>query len=110
MQPDLWTREPGWLARPHTRLERRFAAFHATHPHIYRELEARALALVGKGAPRLGVKALWESMRYDAAVRSDDRPWKLNNSYTALYARLLIHHHPQLADVIETRARKERAA
>lgn len=108
VQPDLWTAaaDPPWLQWPTTKLERRFAEFHKRNPHIYVELERRALALVGKGAHRIGVKALWEVLRYDAAVRSDDRPWRLNNSYTALYARLLIARRPELAEVIETRERR----
>lgn len=109
MQPDLWTTaaDPQWLLWPTTKLERRFAEFHRANPHILAELERRALALVGVGAPRVGVKAIWEAMRYDALVRTDSRDWKLNNSYTALYARLLIHRRPELADVIETRQRRE---
>lgn len=99
-----------WLADPRSDIERRFAEFHAKNPHILRELERRAMRLLEVGAPRIGVKALWESMRYDALVRTDARDWKLNNSYTACYARLLIDRNPQLAGVIETRRRHEVAA
>ena len=97
---------PAWLERPTTGLEARFKRFHDANPHIYEELEERAFALLRAGAGRIGVKALWEAMRYDAAVRTDSRDWKLNNSYTALYARLLLHRHPELSDVIETRRRR----
>lgn len=96
---------PAWLTSPRTPLERRFADFHARNPHILAELERRALRLLAVGASRIGVKALWESMRYDAMVRTDTREWKLNNDFTALYARLLIERNAQLATVIETRRR-----
>jgi hypothetical protein len=35
--------EPGWLTNPSTRLEREFAVFHASNPHVYEEFERRAL-------------------------------------------------------------------
>lgn len=83
----------------------KFADFHERNPHVYQAIEARALRLLASGARRIGVKAIWESLRVDAALRVDSRDWRLNNNYTACYARLLIERHPQLADVIETRAR-----
>ena len=101
---------PPWLVDPQTDIERKFADFHAKNPHILAELERRAIRLLQVGARRIGVKAIWESLRYDALIRTDTREWKLNNSYTASYARLLIDRNPQLADVIETRRRHESAA
>ncbi len=37
-------------------------------------------------------------------------PFKINNNHTSLYARLLIHRHPELKSVIELRVRKEDGA
>lgn len=100
---------PPWLADPRSPIERRFADFHARNHHILRELERRALALYHRGVTRISIALLWESMRYDALVRSDSRDYRLNNDYRALYARLLIDRNPQLAGVIETRRRHEAA-
>lgn len=77
----------------------RFEAYHQAHPQIYQLLEARALQLYRAGMPRIGAKALVEEVRGQVSGRVD-------NTYTAHYARLLISRHPQLAAVIETRARK----
>jgi hypothetical protein len=87
-------------------IQERFADFCERNPHILEELESRALLLRSRGARRIGVKAIWEAMRFDAMVRTDTRDFKLNNDFTALYARLLIERHPLLADVIETRERR----
>lgn len=112
VQPDLWTAaaDPHWLAWPITKLERRFAEFHAANPHVYAEFERRALQLYRAGAQRIGAKAIAERIRWDVHVRTLGDEYKLNNSFVSLYARLLIHRHPELADVIETRQRKEEAA
>lgn len=97
---------PDWLAEPSTRIERRFAEFHRANPHVYAEFERRALQLHRAGARRIGAKAIAERIRWDINIRTLGDEYKINNSYTALYARLLIHHHPELADVIELRRRK----
>ena len=89
-------------------LEQRFREFCDRNPHILHELERRALRLHAVGAPRIGVKAIYEAMRYDAAVRTDSTP-KLDNSFTALFARQLIAYHPELSSVIETRTRRGEA-
>lgn len=110
---DLFTGAPvpDWLAHPGSPLERRFRDFHEAHPDVYRELEARCFALLRAGRTRIGLKAVYEALRFDRLVRTDGpEPWKLNNSYTALYARLLLSEHPKLAGVIETRQRRRGAA
>jgi len=45
-------------------------------------------------------------MRYDHAIATRGEDLKLNNSYTAIYARLLLARCPELAEVIETRERR----
>lgn len=100
---------PDWLVEPSTRIERRFAEFHRANPHVYAEFERRALQLHRAGARRIGAKAIAERIRWDIYIRTLSDDYKINNSYVSLYARLLIHRHPQLADVIELRRRKEAA-
>lgn len=109
--PDLFAtaQDPPWLVWPHTRIERRFAHFHGANPHVYAEFERRAMELLCAGARRIGVKAIAERIRWDVHVRVLTEDYKINNSLVALYARLLIHRHPELAEVIELRQRKEAA-
>ena len=110
MNGDLFRSGFGPIMAPATPIEKRWRAFHLAHPYIGQELERRALQLRRAGAQRIGVKMLWESMRFDALVRSDDRPYAFNNDYAAIYSRWLIHNHPGLDDVIETRRRTEAVA
>lgn len=101
------SREPAWLVAPLSDLEKRFAAFHAENPHIYRELETRATREHERGSARLSIAKLAEQLRADYAVSSAGDAYKINNSYRALYARLLVHRHPALAGKFELRERRE---
>jgi len=94
---------PHWLRDPETDLEKRFADFHELNPHVYERLERMALSAIRRGVKRIGMKQLFEVLRWNSALRTAGEAWKLNNSYTSLYARLLIHHHPEMEAVIETR-------
>ena len=85
--------------------EERFEAFHAAHPEVYRELRRRAFLLQQRGWKRYSIKGIWEVMRFDFAM-SWGRPsggFKLNNNYTAYYARLLMEREPELEGFFETR-------
>jgi hypothetical protein len=98
-----------WQTKPVDRekltLEQRFEAFDAANPHVLEEMLRLARAELRAGETRIGVKALWELLREAIRVRKLGN-WKLNNSFTALYARRLIELEPALAGVIETRRRK----
>lgn len=87
------------------RHEREFWAFHAENPHIYEHLEHIALQLRRSGVTRWGIKALWEVCRYELALRTNSsaRSFRLNNNYTAHYARLLMDSNPDLEGFFETR-------
>lgn len=84
-------------------LEQRFEAFRKAHPEILSLLKAKALELKARGFKRYGIKALWEAMRYDLSVQAGEQPYKLDNSFTAPYARLLMQVEPRLQGFFETR-------
>lgn len=102
-------RRPLWLRNPQTAIEQDFAAFHRLNPAVYAELEARALRLHARGVRRIGIAMLFEVLRY-SQLETTGEEFKLNNSHRALYSRLLVHHHPELRDVIELRERREEGA
>lgn len=80
----------------------RFLAFDAEHPYVYRALERLTADRIAAGANRVGLKALFEDLRWQlpAGVRG------LNNSFTSLYARKLIEDHPHWASAFELRRRR----
>lgn len=83
-------------------LAQRFEAFHAINPQVYSAIERQALRLAAQGERRIGVKAIAEDLRRGRLATTGD-DWRINNSWPAFYARLLIAKHPQLAGVIEMR-------
>jgi hypothetical protein len=61
-----------------------------------------------KGYERFSAKAIFERLRwyYSFETTSDDE-FKLNNSYTALYARKAIADYPEFEGFFELRYRKD---
>jgi hypothetical protein len=83
----------------------RFEAFHARNPQVYGALRDMALELRRRGHRQYGIKALFEVLRFNAAMQTHGDPFKLNNNYTALYARLLMDNEPELVGFFELRRR-----
>lgn len=90
------------------RIERDFWAFHIANPRVYTELREHALELRRKGRTHYGIKALFEVVRFHRALQTTDKckEWKINNNYSALYARLLMDNEPELRDFFRTRIRR----
>lgn len=87
----------------HLTIAERFAAFHAANPHVADLLESLAAEWLGAGHKRVGVKQLVEQARWVTGVQTTGAPWKLDNTLTAHYARLLIERRPEWAEAIQTR-------
>ena len=86
-------------------IEERFRAFHRANPHVYVQLRKLALNYRRQGRQRGGMKMLFEVLRYQSGIRTRGEPYKLNNDFTALYARMLMAREPELAGFFETRER-----
>lgn len=85
--------------------EERFQAFHALNPQVYAELRKRALSYLRAGRRRESMKFLFEQLRRDSGLQTTGDPWKLDNTYTPFYARLLMDQEPELAGFFELRGR-----
>ena len=85
-------------------LQQRFERFHARNPHVYAALVAIARRMVKAGKSRIGIKQIYEVLRYERLIytRSDDGH-RLNNNFTSRYARLIIAQEADLSNVFETR-------
>jgi len=96
---DAWMREP-------TEADRQFLAFHEANPIVYATLARLARYARQRGRHRLGVKMLWERMRWELTIETDDATsdYKLNNNYHSRYARLLMETEADLAGMFELRA------
>ena len=89
--------------------EERFLAFHARHPEVYDHLVKLAREAKQKGQRKYGMKALFEILRWERDIHGlpDEKElWKLDNNFTAAYARLIMAQEHDLDGYFETRERK----
>ena len=87
-------------------LQTDFDAFHRANPGIYRELVKLARKGIEAGATKLGIKQLFEVLRWDKMIRTNSDIFKLNNNMTAAYARKIMAENPDLAGIFNTRRTK----
>lgn len=89
-----------------------FLRFHLAHPEIYAELLRLSRRAKASGRRRLGIRMLWEVMRWNLTVvtgrRSGrralgDDEFALNDHWPPFYARLLMSAHPELDGLFELR-------
>lgn len=100
-----WLVENVRLKIGHSLILRRFLAFHHNNPRVFDLLLRFAREIQHTNRRRFGMKALFERVRWELALTTtEDTGLKLNNNYTAYYARLLALFDPSLADFFTTRA------
>lgn len=100
----LPTVEPSANGNKHASIEERFNAFHAANPHVYAALRRLALQMRRAGHKQWSTKGAFEVLRWQYAMLTTDASgFKLNNIYTAPYARLLMQQEPELSGFFETR-------
>lgn len=85
--------------------ERRFREFHRNNPYVYAQLVKLARQAKAAGKNRVGIKMLFEVVRWYAFIDTTDRysDFKLNNNYHSRYARLIMEQESDLAGIFETR-------
>lgn len=82
--------------------------FHEENPHILREIADVALKVKTKGYVRWSIKAAYEVVRYNGAIATNGKTYKLNNNHTSFYARLLMASVPELKDFFEIREERRK--
>ncbi len=81
-----------------------FLSFHEKYPKVYDLYKAFCFQLINKAYTKIGSKMIIERIRWEIATGSkDDAGFKINNNYTAHYARLFVQEHPQYKDYFEFR-------
>jgi hypothetical protein len=88
--------------------QERFEEFHRDNPHVYRRLVKLTRDLKGRGHNRIGMRMLWEVLRWQSMMRTlrDEGDYKLNDHYHARYARRIMEQEPDLDGVFELRRLK----
>ena len=85
-------------AQPPATIQEAFENFHSLNPWVADELRRMALDLVRAGHQRIGLKMLFEVLRwrYMRGTTDPGSEFKLNNNYASRYARLLEATTPEL--------------
>jgi hydrogenase maturation factor len=88
------------------KIELAFQQFHVENPEVYRQLVRLARQWKAAGKAKLGIKTLFEKLRWEWHVSgiADSEGYKLNNNYTALYARMIMDREADLKGLFETRS------
>lgn len=90
-------------------IQERFVEFHGEHPEVYRHLVRLARVALEKGRTKLGIKMLYEVVRWNVWLETGVKP-KLSNSYHARYARLMMIQEPDLDGLFDLRELREHVA
>ena len=83
-----------------------FDRYHRENPQVYAKLRQYALEAKAAGRTHVGIKMLYERVRWFSTVESKAEPFKLNNNWHSFYARLLMAQEPELAGLFELRKAK----
>lgn len=82
-----------------------FARFHIDNPQVYTKLVALAKSAKDAGQKKIGIRLLWERLRWYVTVETSNSQFKLNNNHTANYAQLIMAFEPELNGFFNTRER-----
>ena len=83
-----------------------FEEFDIANPHVYILFKryAHQAFLAQNGGGHFGAKAVWERLRWELNIETSSvDEFKLNNNYTAYYARKYMIQFPQASGFFRTR-------
>lgn len=85
-----------------------FAEFHKSNPKVYTYFKVYFNYLhKRKGWMRVSAKLIMERVRWEVIIKTGDPDFKINNNYTAHYARLFVKEHPEYKKCFEFRRVQE---
>jgi hypothetical protein len=90
----------------YNKIEQAFIEFHVKNPEVYAQLVRLARQWRAAGKAKLGIKTLFEKLRWEwhVAGLTDSDGYKLNNNFTALYARKIMKNETDLDGLFEIRS------
>lgn len=84
-------------------LRKAFARFHQEHPEIYALFDKFAKQAIARGHRRFSADAILHRIRWEASVERIGAPYKINDHFSAYYARLWIENNPGRKHFFELR-------
>lgn len=82
-----------------------FLKYHQDNPQIYEAFKKFTIKAINKGHKRWSADAIFHVMRWETEIEGNDQ-FKVNNNYTALYARMFMEEFPQVKGFFTVRKSK----
>ena len=86
-----------------TQIRKQWRRFHEENPEVYTLFKKFSFELISVGFQNYSSKSVFERIRWHTDVQTRNTKFKLNNNYTAYYARLFNVDHPQHNTFFRTR-------
>lgn len=86
--------------------DRSFWEYHQDNPHIYEMFKRFTFQIIATGAKNFGAMAVIQRIRWETATTKEFEPLKINNNYTAGYARMFMRDHAEHDGFFRTRELK----
>jgi hypothetical protein len=86
----------------------RFNEWHQANPHIYRHFKQLATQMRAAGRERYSARTIMEVMRWHYDLKTVGDVFEINDNFTPIYVRLLIHYHPEFSGFFELRVVRSR--
>ena len=84
-----------------------FCSYDQEYPEIWKEFEKTTLKTLQKGFKNYSAKGIFEIIRWHTGVGTDGKDvYKVNNNFTAFYARKFAKEHPEHKEFFRTRKSK----
>lgn len=83
-----------------------FRAYHAANSWIWVEFKRFAQEVYASGRKRYGAKSIMERIRWEFEMKHPGNHFKINNDFTAFYARTLAYNDARFANFFEFREAK----
>lgn len=87
-------------------ISERFLDFDANNPMVYELFKKFAYQLVRAGRTRYSADAILHRVRWETALKTVGENYKINDHYSALYARKLMEDDTNFEGFFETRVRR----
>mgnify|MGYP003466352705 CR=1 FL=1 len=86
-----------------TTLQQKFDKYHKDNPHVLNALIKMTDDAIAKGHNHLGMDLLFNVLRWESMISTRGDEYKINNSYSSRYVRLIEELRPDLIGVFSKR-------
>ena len=87
-------------------IEEKFEVYHEQNPQVYGLFIKFTKQAKQSGIKNYSSKSVFERMRWHVDIETVGEVFKLNNNYTAYYARKMMQDYPEFSDFFRIRELK----